>query len=75
VQPVVLGWHLAHADITAAYAFWAPTGSGNHGLHMWMDEIGFGTTLYADAAKKWNVSTMMYYDIPSEKNNADITVG
>lgn len=28
VQPVILGWHLPTADITAAYAFFAPTGSG-----------------------------------------------
>jgi Putative MetA-pathway of phenol degradation len=42
---------------------------------MWMNEIDLGTTLYADAAKKWNVSTLMYHDIPSQKNNADIRVG
>ena len=75
VRPAILGWHTPHADITAAYGFWAPTGAGVHGFHMWMNEIDFGTTLYADADKKWNVSTMMYYDIPMEKNNADITVG
>lgn len=75
VQPAILGWHKPHADITAAYAFWAPTGAGDHGFHMWMNEVDFGATLYADAAKKWNVSTMVYYDIPSEKNNADIKVG
>ena len=75
VQPAVLGWRTPHADITAAYAFWAPTGEGYHGFHMWMNEIDFGTTLYADSARKWNVSTMMYYDIPSQKTNADITVG
>ena len=75
VQPAVLGWHTPHADITAAYAFWAPTGSGNHGTHMWMNEIDFGTTLYPDASKKWNISTMMYYDIPRKKNNTDVTVG
>jgi hypothetical protein len=75
VQPAVLGWHTPHADITAAYAFWAPTGAGHYGFHMWVNEIDFGTTLYPDRAKKWNVSTMMYYDIPRQKNNADITVG
>ena len=75
VQPAILGWHTSHADFTAAYAFWAPTGAGDHGFHMWMNEIDFGTTLYLDPGKKWNISTMMYYDIPLEKNNTDITVG
>ena len=34
VQPAVLGWHRKHADVTAANAFWAPTGAGNHGFHV-----------------------------------------
>ena len=42
---------------------------------MWTNEIVAGTTLYADAAKKWNVSTLMYYDFNEKKNNADIKVG
>ena len=74
VQPAVLGWHLKRADITAAYAFFAPSNT-SASLHMWVNEIDFGTTLYADAARKWNVSTMMYYDFNSKKNNADIKVG
>ena len=75
MQPLILGWHTDRADFTAAYAFWAPTGSGHYGFHMWMNEFDFGTTLYADRAKKWNVSTMMMYDIPLKKNDNDITVG
>jgi len=74
VQPAVLGWHLKRADITAGYAFFAPTNT-SASLHMWVNEIDFGTTLYADAARKWNVSTMMYYDFNNTKNNADIKVG
>ena len=74
-QPVILGWHIRHADITAGYAFFAPTGKGSAGQHMWVNEIDFGATVYPDAAKKWNVSTMMYYDIHQKKNDQDITVG
>ncbi len=75
VQPVILGWHTTHADVTAAYGFFAPTGSQGHGFNMWTNEIAFGTTLYADQGKKFNVSTMMYYDINQKKNNQDIKVG
>ena len=74
VQPAVLGWHLKRADITTGYAFFAPTNTSSS-LHMWVNEIDFGTTLYVDAARKWNVSTMMYYDFNNTKNNADIKVG
>ncbi len=61
LQPATLGWHLKRADITAGYALWIPTNT-RASLHMWTNEIVLGTTLYADAARKWNVSTLMYYD-------------
>jgi hypothetical protein len=75
VTPALLGWQTPHADITAGYSFFAPTGAGSAGQHMWVNEIDFGTTLYADAEKKWNVSTMMYYDFNLTKNNTDVKVG
>ena len=75
VQPVILGWHTHAADFTLGYAFFAPTGSGTSGQHMWVNEIDFGGTLYVGEAKKWNVSTMSYYDFNRKKNNADIKVG
>jgi hypothetical protein len=73
IQPLILGWHTPRADITAGYSFFTPAGPA--GLHQWINEIDFGTTLYADAAKKWNVSTMMYYDFNAMKNNENIKVG
>jgi hypothetical protein len=75
VQPLILGWHTRRADVTAGYAFFAPTGAGSAGQHMWVNEIDFGGTVYPDAGKKWNVSTMMFYDFNQKKNNADIKVG
>jgi hypothetical protein len=75
VQPLILGWHFDHADVTTGYSFFAPTGSGTSGQHMWVHEINFGTTIYPDEGKKWNVSTMMFYDFNQTKNNADIKVG
>jgi hypothetical protein len=75
VQPVTLGWQTHVADFTAGYAFFAPTGSGTSGQHMWVNEIDLGGTLYIGEAKKWNVSTMSYYDFNRKKNNTDIKVG
>jgi hypothetical protein len=75
VQPIILGWHFPRADITTGYSFFAPTGSGSAGLHMWANEIDFGTTLYPDAEKKWNLSTMMYYDLNQPKLDQNVKVG
>lgn len=75
VQPAILGWQTRKGDFTAAYAFFAPTGSGSGGQHMWIHEIDLGATIYPFAEKKWNVSTMMYYDFNRKKNDADIKVG
>lgn len=74
VQPLILGWHKPHADITLGYSFWAPSG-GNHGLHQWQNEFDAGTTLYLDAARKWNVSTQLFYDWIGTKNDKDVKVG
>lgn len=74
VQPVILGWHNSFSDVTAGYAFFAPTGAGSAGFHQWVNEIDFGATLYSPG-KKWNASTMIYYDFNQPRNNADIKVG
>jgi Putative MetA-pathway of phenol degradation len=52
VQPAILGWHTQAADFTLGYAFFAPTGSGSSGQHMWVNEIDAGAALYLDEAKK-----------------------
>jgi len=75
VQPATLGWHGPVGDVTLGYAFFAPTGAGSSGQHMWVNEIDAGATVYLDGGKKWNVSTMSYYDFNRRKNNTDIKVG
>jgi Putative MetA-pathway of phenol degradation len=75
VTPVSLGWHLPSADITAGYSFFAPTGAGSSGKHMWVNELDLGGALNLGAGKKWNVSTMSYWDFHNKKNNANIKVG
>jgi len=75
VTPVSLGWHLPSADITAGYSFFAPTGGGSAGKHMWVNELNLGGTLNLGDGKKWNVSTMSYWDFNNKKNNTNIKVG
>ena len=75
VQPLMLGWHTPHADVTTGYAFFAPTGSGTAGRHMWVNEVDFGTTFYFDSHKNYHVSTMVLYDYNLTKNNTNVNVG
>jgi hypothetical protein len=81
IQPINLGWHTDRADFVAGIGVYAPTGeyedggSSNNGLGMWSIEFFAGTTLYLDEAKSWHFSTNAYYEIHSEKEDSDITVG
>ena len=81
VVPLYLGWHKPRADFVAGYGFFAPTGryeagaSDNVGLGMWGHEIQFGTTVYADAAKKVSIATTAYIEMHSNKKDQDLKVG
>lgn len=74
VVPIQLGWHLARADITTGFGFFAPTGrysagaSDNLGRGMWSYEVSGGTTLYADKARSVSVATMAYWETHSKKS-------
>ena len=75
VQPISLGWRLKHADFQAGYGFYAPTGSGDRSLDMWVHELIGGTTVFLDAAHAWHVAGTVYYDINQRKRSDDIKVG
>ena len=60
VQPLILGWHFPHADVTAGYAFFAPTGAGTSGQHMWVNEIDLGGTLHVGA---WQEMELVDHDV------------
>ncbi len=81
VQPIQLGWHTKHADFVAGYALYIPTGkyeagaSDNSGLGMWGNEFSAGSTVYFDAKKTFNFSTIAYYEIHSDKKGTDNRAG
>ncbi len=81
IQPVNLGWHLPRADFMVTYGVYLPTGKfsidgdDNSGMGMWTHEFGAGTTLYFDKEKKWHISAMAYFEMHTEKEDTDITVG
>ena len=80
-QPVNLGWHMDRADFIAGLGVYAPTGeyelggSDNLGLGMWSFEFFAGTTIYLDEAKTWHFATTAFYEIHTDKEDTNISVG
>lgn len=81
VQPVQLGWHVKQADFVAGYALYIPTGkysvggSDNSGLGQLVNEFSGGGTVYFDAKKSFNFSTLLSYSINGKKKDSDIKTG
>jgi hypothetical protein len=81
VQPINLGWHAKGADVVAGYAFFAPTGrytvgaNDNTSLDMWAQEITIGTTVFLDAKRTMDVSTLAAFEFHSKKRHSDAQVG
>jgi hypothetical protein len=81
VSPIVLGWHLKRADITAAYNLYLPTGrfsanaTDNTGLGMYGNELSLGSTVYFDEKKTWNAAANFALEFHTNKRGTDINVG
>lgn len=81
IQPIQLGWHRKQADFVAGYSLYIPTGkysvggSDNTGLGMWGNEFSAGSTVYFNAKKTFNFSTIAFYEIHSSKKNSDLKAG
>lgn len=82
VQPLRLGWRLGpYVDLVAGYAFYAPTGEFEPGLHSgigrgyWTQEPSLGGTVWFTERGGWNLSALASYDFNGEKRGIDITRG
>jgi len=81
IQPIQLGWHKKQADITAWYAFYAPTGTyttggrDNHGLGQWAHELALGTTVFFDEKHAFHASTLSAFEFHSKKKDSDAKTG
>ena len=79
--PILLGWHFKHADATAGYTIFAPTGrytdgaSDNTGLGMWGHELSVGTTVYLTESRQWHAATLATFDFQSKKEDSETKVG
>ena len=81
VEPVNLGWHLKRADVSAGYAFIAPTGrftsgaSDNVGSGYWGHHITSGTTFYITKNKGTSANLFTDWEIHGKKSGTNLTPG
>jgi hypothetical protein len=81
ISPIVLGWHLKQADVTAGYNLYLPTGkfsatgTGNTGLGMYGNELTLGSTVHLDKKRSWNAAANFGLEFHTSKKDEDITVG
>jgi hypothetical protein len=80
-EPINLGWAKGHADYTANYSFYAPSGDFdpnsplNPGLGFWEHQIQAGMTYNIDKKKLWNISGLTTWEINHSKLGTDIKPG
>ncbi len=83
VQPVNLGWHTTHADVTTGFGIYLPTGrytadnanGDNTGLGMWGFEPSIGTTVYFDKTKTYSASALASFEFNTDKRDTSQHVG
>jgi hypothetical protein len=80
-QPFTLGWHLKRADITTAYALFAPTGrftpgaSNNTGSGYWTNAPTAGETVYLTKKKMTSISAYELYEFHTTQKGTAIHPG
>jgi hypothetical protein len=72
---VTWSWHEKRFDAALGYGLWAPTGDEPAGLEFWTHMLTAGATFYFDEEKRWSLSALNRYEISTEQNNTDDTVG
>ena len=81
VAPVYMGWRLERADLSAGYAFTAPTGrftpgaSNNVGSGYWGNNILGGATVYLTESKGTSANLFVDWEAHGKKSGTDITPG
>lgn len=81
VQPLWLGWHGTHYDISAAYAFYAPTGKydksdiANTGLGFWSNQFQLSGAYYPFENKGTALMLAGTYEIHGKTQDKDLTQG
>ncbi len=81
VQPLNFGWHLPRAEISAGYAFSAPTGrftagaTNNVGSGYWGNHLNSGSTFYVTKNRATSASLFVDWESHGKKSGTNITPG
>jgi hypothetical protein len=80
-QPITMGWHLKRADISAAYAFFAPTGrftpgaTNNTGSGHWTNAPTAGETIYLTKNKATAINAYQMLEFHTTQTGTNIHPG
>jgi hypothetical protein len=81
VQPLMLGTRSEHADLVAAYAFYAPTGhfeprgAGGVGRGFWSHQFSLGGAIFVSRERQIRASALLSYDLNQRKRGIAIRRG
>jgi hypothetical protein len=81
IEPFVLSWHGPRYDASFGLGAFVPTGEydkdkpASPGRDMWTGMLTLGGTYYFDVAKTWSASILTRYEMHSEKDETDVTLG
>ncbi|MGZ8226289.1 MAG: SphA family protein [Methylococcaceae bacterium] len=81
VQPLMLGWHGKHYDVSTGYGFYAPSGKydkndvANTGLGLWGHQFQLAGAYYPFANKGTALMLAGTYEINHETEGKDFTQG
>ena len=81
LEPLLLSWHLAQFDISAAYAVWVPMGDYSPtrpdvlAKGFWSHMLTLGGTWHIDAEKTWALSLLNRYEFCQEQEKTNIDPG
>jgi len=81
VAPLYMGWHFKRADVSAGYAFFAPTGrytfgaSDNVGSGYWGNDLISGTTAYLTKNKGTSANLFIDWEHHGMKRGTNETPG
>lgn len=80
VQPLMIGTRFPHADLVAAYTFYAPTGrfeprGGGIGRGFWTHQFSLGGAYFLSRERQIRASALFSYDLNLRKHGIDIRRG
>jgi hypothetical protein len=81
LEPFILEWHAPRYDFGYVYGLFIPTAERSDfrpalpGKAFWTHYVGAAGTYYLDEERTWSASVLSRYEIPTRRQDKDITPG